>query len=161
MSRIPHQRPDFASIAWKIIRDEKLPAKSRVDDIKSILVDMFQSGRDDVIDWLGDPASPMLAGEQAEFDVDKAKGLPSCIQKPTSTPARPAKPPGAYPTLSYGDRGAWVEYLQYLLGGLEIDGMFGVKTERRVREFQYRLGIIQDGDVVPFTWHALELERAP
>lgn len=65
-----------------------------------------------------------------------------------------------YPTLRRLSRGAYVNLLQrYLLSYLypvgTIDGVFGTRTERAVREFQSENGIASDGIVGPITWQTL------
>lgn len=51
--------------------------------------------------------------------------------------------------LEFGDEGAGVKAMQKLLNGhgydLAIDGIFGPKTERALRSFQYQNGLIVDG----------------
>ena len=63
--------------------------------------------------------------------------------------------PQQRPTLRRGARGAHVQNLQQLLGGLAIDGIFGPRTEQAVRAFQQANGLKVDGIVGPQTWGAL------
>lgn len=63
-------------------------------------------------------------------------------------------------TLSRGDRGSEVKLLQQLLirkacDPGSIDGIFGVKTEKAVKEFQKKADITVDGIVGPITWSKL------
>src|SRR5262245_17901598 len=70
-------------------------------------------------------------------------------------------------TLCLGSQGVEVLHLQGLLNArpptvfrfLQIDGMFGPKTQARVREFQQNNGLAADGIVGPLTW--AELARTP
>jgi peptidoglycan hydrolase-like protein with peptidoglycan-binding domain len=54
-----------------------------------------------------------------------------------------------------------VERLQFMLNfvkgtdDLDVDGIFGPKTDAAVRGFQQALGITVDGIVGPVTWRAL------
>lgn len=59
------------------------------------------------------------------------------------------------PTLRRGARGAHVQSLQRLLGGLALDGIFGPRTEQAVRAFQQANGLKVDGIVGRRTWAAL------
>ena len=68
-------------------------------------------------------------------------------------------------TVSLGSRGDAVRGVQEefqfrnLSGdpskGLQVDGIFGPKTDASVRDFQRALGITVDGIVGPVTWRAL------
>ncbi len=65
------------------------------------------------------------------------------------------------PILKYGSRGDYVFELQTKLAILKlydgnIDGIFGEKTERGVREFQEMTGLYVDGVVGEDTWHVLD-----
>ena len=64
-------------------------------------------------------------------------------------------PPTSRPTVRRGSRGAHVQNLQQLLGGLAVDGIFGPKTEQAVRMFQQSKGLKVDGIVGRNTWAAL------
>jgi peptidoglycan hydrolase-like protein with peptidoglycan-binding domain len=65
------------------------------------------------------------------------------------------------PTLRRGSQGRDVRRLQRLfvmmktLGVGDIDGVFGPRTERAVRDFQQDEGLTVDGIVGQQTWHAL------
>lgn len=56
------------------------------------------------------------------------------------------------PTVRRGDTGQPVSVLQKLLGGLEVDGEFGQKTEDAVRTFQSAHNLDVDGICGPRTW---------
>lgn len=60
-------------------------------------------------------------------------------------------------TLRYGDKGTQVRALQKLMNieiaaGLEVDGIFGVKTQAAVKVVQKKYGLTQDGVPGPKTW---------
>lgn len=57
--------------------------------------------------------------------------------------------------LKKGSRGEAVVQLQRYLG-LKADGIFGIKTERAVKEFQVKNNLNPDGIVGEETWRALE-----
>ena len=72
----------------------------------------------------------------------------------------PYQPP---PTIKRGSRGPYVAYCQNLLNArlsaqapLWVDGIFGLKTEARVRQYQTAKRLLVDGIVGPQTWAALE-----
>lgn len=56
------------------------------------------------------------------------------------------------PTLRKGDKGVMVRVMQKLLGGLEIDGIFGTATEEVVKRFQKEHKLEADGIVGQKTW---------
>jgi hypothetical protein len=58
-------------------------------------------------------------------------------------------------TLKVGSRGSEVRRLQALLGATS-DGIFGVKTEKVVKDFQAANGLKVDGEVGRKTWAVLE-----
>lgn len=60
------------------------------------------------------------------------------------------------PTIKRGDRGDHVSYLQKRIGHIKVDGIFGEKTELRVRKIQRLKGLKIDGIVGPKTWNAIE-----
>lgn len=57
-------------------------------------------------------------------------------------------------TIKYGSRGEDVKTLQKKLG-LNVDGVFGTKTDESVKKFQKSHGLTADGIVGPRTWAAL------
>lgn len=58
------------------------------------------------------------------------------------------------PLLQQGATGIYVKIIQRLLG-IEVDGIFGADTSRKVIEFQKEKGLIADGIVGGKTWNAL------
>lgn len=67
-------------------------------------------------------------------------------------PLIPARDPvSSHPTLRRGARGEAVKLLQGKLG-ISDDGIFGVGTEARVRQFQRGKNVVPDGIVGPVTW---------
>ena len=58
-------------------------------------------------------------------------------------------------TLRTGLRGDDVRMLQMALGGIEIDGIFGAGTERRLKQAQRALGLAADGYAGPLTMRAM------
>lgn len=64
-----------------------------------------------------------------------------------------------YSTIRVGSRGNFVRILQYLLNwygaDLEVDGVFGVGTQRAVVDFQRRNNLMPDGIVGRNTWSKL------
>lgn len=72
------------------------------------------------------------------------------------------------PTIKRGSRGPYVAYCQNLLNArlpaqspLWVDGIFGPKTEARVRQYQTVKRLLVDGIVGPQTWAALETGPPP
>lgn len=65
----------------------------------------------------------------------------------------------AYATVRSGSRGDDVRQLQQLLNqrgyGLDVDGIFGTKTQSAVRDWQRRSGLTVDGIVGKNTWGSL------
>lgn len=59
------------------------------------------------------------------------------------------------PMLRRGSRGDAVRELQAILGRVQVDGIFGPKTDKAVRRFQRRAGLKVDGIVGPATWGRL------
>lgn len=77
--------------------------------------------------------------------------------RPRTPPPAPAphKSPVALPTLRRGSRGPDVVLAQQKLGGITADGIFGPKTEARVRSYQTSHGLQVDGVIGPQTWGSL------
>ncbi len=83
-------------------------------------------------------------------------------------PPGPPRNQGGLATLRSGSTGLQVAYCQNLLNArltaqpcLWVDGMFGPKTDARVRQFQSMKGLKPDGVVGPQTWAALEAGPPP
>ena len=69
-------------------------------------------------------------------------------------------------TIRQGSVGAGVELAQYelsrvliLSGSQDVDGLFGPRTVRAVRAYQYQKGLAADGVVGPRTWTAMLTEH--
>jgi len=95
----------------------------------------------------------------ADVRTWEALGVDCRVPGPEPEPV----PPGEQffcPVLRIGSRGPAVRLLQRLLRDRgfyrgEIDGVFGVRTERAVREFQRQQGLSVTGVVRNLTWRAL------
>ncbi|WP_341531781.1 peptidoglycan-binding domain-containing protein (plasmid) [Nostoc sp. UHCC 0302] len=59
--------------------------------------------------------------------------------------------------LRNGSQGTSVSQLQKALGNVTVDGYYGPETERQVRSFQVRNGLLVDGIVGPQTRRALDV----
>lgn len=65
------------------------------------------------------------------------------------------------PLIGLGDRGQEVRYLQEVIskkagGNITVDGVFGDRTKRRVRDAQSVFGLTRDGIVGPKTWAVID-----
>lgn len=63
--------------------------------------------------------------------------------------------PNRHTTIRRGNMGEDVKLLQRFLG-IEVDGFFGSKTERAVKEWQQKNRLAADGIVGLLTWEAME-----
>lgn len=97
---------------------------------------------------------PVYADSKAGWDITRfAAGItPDHQVAPAVVPPRP--------TLRPGSKGDAVKTLQRLLGfkGDDVDGVYGhdKQTEKAVRAFQQKNGLVVDGVVGPYTWRALD-----
>ena len=64
-------------------------------------------------------------------------------------------------TIGTGARGAAVRVLQRALGGLAVDGVYGVLTTAKVTRLQRSLAMPQTGVVTPELWDVLEARDFP
>ena len=64
-------------------------------------------------------------------------------------------------TLRLGSTGEDVKFLQELLGGLTVDGIFGRLTQAAVVAYQAANGLVPDGIVGPLTWAKLLEDPQP
>lgn len=90
------------------------------------------------------------------FDMDEFREMVARHLGESSDTA-PVLVSSAHPTramLRRGDRGESVGILQRKLG-IAADGVFGLQTERAVRDYQASKGLKADGLVGPATWEAL------
>lgn len=115
-----------------------------------------------VVRWGGDYSTTV---DEMHFEINADEGAVTAtaqlLSAPKPAPPRPAPPTGRA-TLREGSRGPDVSFLQRhmnhvypLYSKLQVDGIFGPKTARVIREFQRRSGITADGIVGPVTWRKL------
>ena len=110
--------------------------------------------------------SPRIAGVVTDQDyaykdypsIMKARGLngygkTSIVDKIKNKVSKPKH--NLTRLLKVGSTGKMVENLQKALGGLEVDGKFGAKTEAKVKAFQKKHKLVVDGIVGKDTAHAL------
>lgn len=59
--------------------------------------------------------------------------------------------------IKLGDKGLNIERIQRAVGltGKQVDGIFGKQTEKKVKEYQKRKGLVADGIVGKATWNML------
>lgn len=103
-----------------------------------------------------------VAGDNVPAEVQAFHAGSANVAGPTPPPAPPAPPAPAIitlPVLRLNSRGEAVKELQRRLtaAGLPTpaDGWFGPVTDKLVRTFQRRKGLLVDGVVGPITWYAL------
>ena len=103
----------------------------------------------------------LLSAPRGMVDTTPLAGFPSS-SLPDSYSGEPSKLPDTEPaphehaTLREGSTGGEVRYLQSLLPGCKVDGMFGPKTKAFVVAFQKASALWPDGVVGPKTWAELE-----
>jgi len=87
-----------------------------------------------------------------------AQGAGGTVTKQVQVQVNPV-PVGDWPLVRYGNQGAAVFAIQYLLRvkgyTLSADGIFGPQTQSAVKGFQTAKGLAVDGIVGPNTWTAL------
>ncbi len=73
------------------------------------------------------------------------------------TPAKKTVNVSKYPTIKKGSKGTYVKKLQTKLGftGKAVDGVFGAKTEAKVKAYQKKHKLKADGIVGQATWKTL------
>lgn len=102
-------------------------------------------------------------GSTAHYSAVSRLGFaPEGVRKvPTVLCLRRKNPPKVTRTLQRGCKGDDVKLLQQVLGGIEVDGSFGIGingTRQRVIAAQKALGLKQDGIAGPATLKALGLQ---
>lgn len=97
-----------------------------------------------------------LNGYRGNLDLDKAY-ITADQWKSYAGGSIPATTPTGKPTLRKGDRNDYVYHWQKFLNlsgfpcGAE-DGIFGVRTEKAVKQYQMANGLVPDGIIGPKTW---------
>ncbi|WP_052807363.1 N-acetylmuramoyl-L-alanine amidase [Risungbinella massiliensis] len=101
---------------------------------------------------------------QTECALETAQGICEYFGVPYRTsPPNPVPPNAPKPSvpkypgylIKKGSIGSSVRLIQRQLGGLVVDGIFGPKTEARVKAFQKQKKLAVDGIVGPITWRSL------
>lgn len=96
--------------------------------------------------------SPTIRYLQESINLDGKKILQDGILGPQTL--------GALPVLKYGSTGYVVKWLQSHFSMLTIDGMFGQKTEQKIKEFQSINSLEVDGIVGINTWKRILYKEA-
>lgn len=119
-------------------------------------VSISTSSRNDTRSWAWANAAGQPAAEPPKPNTPEAPPKPA---PPESPPKPGASVPYPNVALKRGSRGTPVKQVQTRLRALgwEIiaDGIFGLETERKVKSFQARASLPDDGVVGPKTWRAL------
>ena len=87
------------------------------------------------------------------YDDTREWAMPGSVQPPVIKLVDPQ--PTELPTITLHSTGDAVRTLQKLLG-IEVDGMFGPKTQEAVKQYQAKAKLVVDGKVGPYTWAALK-----
>lgn len=98
---------------------------------------------------------PQADGTQYRFAPTYDESVISDYMVHGGTPLPPPPPPSPWPLVKLGDRGLQVSAVQYLLGHLVVDGIFGTATHSTVMAFQQAHRLTPDGIVGPSTWPML------
>jgi peptidoglycan hydrolase-like protein with peptidoglycan-binding domain len=102
-------------------------------------------------------ASPQLSAQSRPVHPNRHIVHPPSSNFRNTAASAPIISP--WPVTRTGKRERPVQSLQYLLRArgyvLDIDGVFGLNTEKAVRAFQESKGLVVDGVVGPQTWAAL------
>jgi len=98
--------------------------------------------------------------EAAVKKFQKSRGLVADgIVGPKTWNALLPEDPSSFPTLRRGSTGYFVtllqKYLNEFVNAVEINGIFGPKTEAAVKKFQKDHGLVDDGIVGSKTWNAI------
>jgi len=109
------------------------------------------------------PVEPVAVQDQFEGTVDHSTvyvALEAPVPPTPAPPSPPSPPPTEVvnvlvPQIQEGATGATVQAAQKLLGGLTVDGIFGVNTHAAVVRFQEAHNLPADGIVGVHTWGAL------
>jgi peptidoglycan hydrolase-like protein with peptidoglycan-binding domain len=110
--------------------------------------------------YIDGPKSIWPANAWARFTALADGPVPAPKPTPSPTPApAPAPEPSEVtvllPVLQQGMTAPSVRAVQVLVGGINVDGIFGPVTHARIVEFQATHGLARDGVVGQHTWGAL------
>lgn len=101
-------------------------------------------------------------GKGITFDFipgESSSSTSSVTETPSQSSSTSTNIASKYPTIRRGSKGEIVTQCQDLLSkdgyDLEVDGIFGPITEKRVKEFQKKHKLVVDGIVGPKTWTEL------
>ena len=138
-----------------------------VDDHVGIVVSNDRSAR--VIHTIEGNTSGGRVVERTRAYSTICGGIRPQYGAPAGKPAEPVKPAEgkeetvyAFPLVKYGATGDAVRLMQSALNvraaaKLNVDGVYGSKTEDALLDWQRRCGINDDGDCGPITWSTLLL----
>jgi peptidoglycan hydrolase-like protein with peptidoglycan-binding domain len=94
-----------------------------------------------------------MFGKSNAYSIVSGQTPYGCKQDPTPT-VRNGSTGECVRALQY-KLNAWIKYKKPGLAYLIVDGQFGANTDRAVRLFQSKYGLVSDGIVGPKTWTVL------
>lgn len=148
--------------------------RQMVAELENKTSDYKHAEADDMV-WFSDYSHAMIISERGKKDVESAPSLDGVKQVPlTHQPPERVGGAGRLPWVDYNDvkpeddevkysdfqicrkgsRGDAVKTIQANVG-VFVDGDFGANTDRAVREFQRKKGLVVDGIVGEKTWEAI------
>jgi peptidoglycan hydrolase-like protein with peptidoglycan-binding domain len=144
------------ALNWPVLREgQQAPGPLAVEPIRSLQYLLRQHGHGEVtVDGI---FGPITAAAVRAFQQSRGLGVDGIVGNQTWPPLIVQVQLG-----SQGDavRGVQSQFQARNLSGdpskgLQVDGIFGPKTDAAVRGFQNAAGLAVDGTVGQFTWNAL------